>query len=180
VKFDAAHDRRDAQRRSFAARRTRFLEQAKPSRKALLEADLKCPSPQAPPTPPSYRSPQPSPHFSQRAFCDRWSLARDQCASQPICALRVGPNRGKTPKSCSFKNEGIPETCRPTIPCSHPTTPRSGRRWEGRWASDKREPRPPEQGIQFARAGNWICRAGKSIHAPQTLQMHEDHFCSGI
>src|SRR5271156_2042021 len=39
----------------------------------------------------------------------RWSLARDQCASQPICALRVGPNRGKTPKSCSFKNEGIPE-----------------------------------------------------------------------
>src|SRR5277367_6587948 len=37
-----------------------------------------------------------------------------------------------------------------------------------------------EQGIQFARAGNWICRAGKSIHAPQTLQMHEDHFCSGI
>src|SRR5271163_515074 len=39
----------------------------------------------------------------------RWSLARDQCASQPICALRAGPNRGKTPKSCSFKNEGIPE-----------------------------------------------------------------------
>ena len=39
----------------------------------------------------------------------RWSLARDQCASQPICALRVGPNRGKTPKSCPFKNEGIPE-----------------------------------------------------------------------
>src|SRR5271168_2559881 len=74
----------------------------------------------------------------------RWSLARDQCASQPICALRVGPNRGKTPKSCPFKNEGIPETCRPTIPCSHPTTPRSGRRWEGRWASDKRKPRLPE------------------------------------
>src|SRR5271156_2553497 len=39
----------------------------------------------------------------------RWALARDQCASQPICALRVGPNRGKTPKSCPFKNEGIPE-----------------------------------------------------------------------
>src|ERR1700688_3048061 len=37
----------------------------------------------------------------------RWSLARDQCASQPICALRVGPNRGKTPKSCPFKNEGF-------------------------------------------------------------------------
>src|SRR5271155_5708812 len=41
----------------------------------------------------------------------RWALARDQCASQPICALRVGPNRGKTPKSCPFKNEGIPERC---------------------------------------------------------------------
>src|SRR5271154_1232669 len=39
----------------------------------------------------------------------RSSLARDQCASQTICALRVGPNRGKTPKSCPFKNEGIPE-----------------------------------------------------------------------
>jgi len=39
----------------------------------------------------------------------RPSAARDQCASQPICALRVGPNRGKTPKSCPFKNEGIPE-----------------------------------------------------------------------
>jgi hypothetical protein len=24
-----------------------------------------------------------------------------------------------------------------------------------------------EQGIQFARAGNWICRAGKSIHVPR-------------
>ena len=135
-----------------------ILEQAKPSRKAFLEADLKCPSPQAPPTPPSYRSPQPSPHFSQRAFCNRWSLARDQCASQPICALRVGPNRGKTPKSCSFKNEGIPETSRPTIPCSHPTTPRSGRRWEGRWASDKREPRP-------RRAGNSI-RASRELALP--------------
>src|SRR5277367_5058982 len=40
----------------------------------------------------------------------RWSLARVRCASQPICALRVGPNRGKTPKSCPFKNEGIPES----------------------------------------------------------------------
>src|SRR5271168_1853671 len=39
----------------------------------------------------------------------RWCLARDRCASQPICALRVGPNRGKTLKSCPFKNEGIPE-----------------------------------------------------------------------
>src|SRR5271154_5878521 len=45
----------------------------------------------------------------------RWSLARDQCASQPICALRVGPNRGKTPKSCSFKNEGIPEAAIPPL-----------------------------------------------------------------
>src|SRR5271170_5924419 len=45
----------------------------------------------------------------------RWSLARDQCASQPICALRVGPNRGKTPKSCSFKNEGIPEGQKPRL-----------------------------------------------------------------
>src|SRR5277367_394168 len=47
-----------------------ILKQAKPSRKAFLEAAPKCPSPQAPPTPPSYRSPQPSPHFSQRAFCN--------------------------------------------------------------------------------------------------------------
>src|SRR5271163_4975348 len=46
----------------------------------------------------------------------RWSLARDQCASQPICALRVGPNRGKTSKSRPFKNEGIPEGSGTTIP----------------------------------------------------------------
>src|SRR5271154_1220548 len=43
----------------------------------------------------------------------RWSLARDHCASRPICALRVGPKRGKTPKSCPFKNEGIPEMLLP-------------------------------------------------------------------
>ena len=42
---------------------------------------------------------RPSPHFSQRAFCN---LVQSS-------ALRVGPNRGKTPKSCPFKNEGIPE-----------------------------------------------------------------------
>ena len=56
----------------------------------------------------------------------RWSLARDQCASQPICELRVGPNRGKTPKSCPFKNEGIPEGW--TLCCSMSIAARLTRR----------------------------------------------------
>jgi hypothetical protein len=43
VRFDAAHDRRDAQG-DLPLRDVRdILEQAKPSRKAFLEAALKCP-----------------------------------------------------------------------------------------------------------------------------------------